>query len=110
MICRRPLHKRHGGLWVFPGGKFEPGESLRAAAEREMAEELGVLVTRVGDVVFEQHDAGSPYLIRFAHVEFAGEPEPLEHEEIRWVDPAVLLDLPLAPSDRKFAEWLVAQP
>jgi len=110
MICRRPLHKRHGGLWEFPGGKFEPGESLRAAAEREMAEELGVLVTRVGDVVFEQRDAGSPYLIRFAPVEFTGEPQPLEHEEIRWVDPSTLPGLPLAPSDRAFAEWLVAQP
>ncbi|HEU5208672.1 MAG TPA: (deoxy)nucleoside triphosphate pyrophosphohydrolase [Longimicrobiales bacterium] len=110
LVCRRPLHKRHGGLWEFPGGKLEPGESLRAAAERELDEELGVRVTRIGGVVFERHDAGSPFLIRFVRVEFTGEPQPLEHDDLRWVEPAAMLDLPLAPSDRAFAEWLIAQP
>ena len=42
LVCQRPSHKRHGGLWEFPGGKVEPGESDLAASRRELAEELGV--------------------------------------------------------------------
>src|SRR5690606_20769929 len=48
LVCRRPAHKRHGGLWEFPGGKLEPGESLLEAATRELEEELAVRVTGVG--------------------------------------------------------------
>ena len=42
LVCQRPPHKRHGGLWEFPGGKCEPGESDLEAARRELHEELGV--------------------------------------------------------------------
>ena len=48
LVCQRPAHKRHGGLWEFPGGKVEAGESDAAAARRELREELGVEVTAVG--------------------------------------------------------------
>ena len=40
LVCQRPLHKHHGGLWEFPGGKVEHQETLNAAAQRELAEEL----------------------------------------------------------------------
>lgn len=109
LVCRRPRHKRHGGLWEFPGGKLEAGESLFDAAVRELDEELGVRATHVGDVVFSRYDPGSPFLIEFVDVAFTGEPRPLEHEEVRWVAPGALLALDLAPSDRAFAEWLVAR-
>ena len=42
LICKRPENKRHGGLWEFPGGKIEIGESNFEAAVRELREELGV--------------------------------------------------------------------
>jgi 8-oxo-dGTP pyrophosphatase MutT (NUDIX family) len=45
LVCRRPAHKRHGGLWEFPGGKLEPGETLLEAARRELREELGAEVS-----------------------------------------------------------------
>ena len=70
LICQRPLHKRHGGLWEFPGGKCEPGESDADAARRELQEELGVAVTEVGRTLTTAHDAGSPYLIAFVPVQF----------------------------------------
>ena len=44
LICQRPPHKRHGGLWEFPGGKVRPGESRLDAARRELWEELNLKV------------------------------------------------------------------
>lgn len=108
LLCRRPAHKRHGGLWEFPGGKLEEGESLLDAAVREMDEELAVVAVAVGDVVYVRHDAGSPFVIEFAPVAVDGEPQPLEHEAIRWVTAAGAAVLPLAPADRDFVEdWLL---
>jgi 8-oxo-dGTP diphosphatase len=106
LICQRPAHKRHGGLWEFPGGKLEPGEDHAAAAHREMLEELGVVVTRVGDVLFSSRDPGSRFVIDFTPVEIAGEPAPLEHADIRWIRPAEAAPLPLAPADEAFVRWV----
>lgn len=101
-MCRRPAHKRHGGLWEFPGGKLEPGESLLVAARRELREELAVDVRSVGDPAFVQRDAGSPFVIEFAEVDIAGEPALREHEQLRWATLDQLRCLPLAPADRSF--------
>ena len=106
LLCKRPSAKRHGGLWEFPGGKLEAGESLEDAARRELWEELGVNVTSVGAPLFTIHDAGSPYEIVFAPVAISGELRPVEHEEIRWVTLDQMQTLDLAPSDRAFATWL----
>jgi len=105
LVCQRPAHKRHGGMWEFPGGKLEPGETDADAAHRELQEELGVTVCTVGAEVLAIHDEGSPYLIAFVPVEIAGEPSCLEHADLAW---ATLQELPgyaLAPSDRRFVEW-----
>jgi mutator protein MutT len=109
LICQRPRHKRHGGLWEFPGGKVEPGETLLDAAQRELFEELGVDVRAVADPVFSIADPGSPFLIEFTPAEIEGMPRCLEHEEIRWSSAHDMLDLLLAPSDRQFAEFLVSK-
>jgi mutator protein MutT len=108
LLCRRPKHKRHGGLWEFPGGKVEPGESLLDAASREMNEELGVHVDAVGDVLVSHPDPGAPFIIEFVPVLIAGAPRAIEHDAIRWVAPLEGADLDLAPSDRRFwEEWVV---
>lgn len=107
LLCLRPAHKRHGGLWEFPGGKLEPGESLMAAARRELREELGVTVTGVGSVRFARRDGDSPFVIEFVDVEISGEPQPIEHDEVRWVDAAAMRELPLAPADRQFVDVLL---
>ncbi len=107
LVCRRPIHKRHGGLWEFPGGKCEPGESDAAAIERELREELAVLVRSVGPAWGAIEDSLSEFVIVFAPVCIEGDPECIEHAEIRWVTVGELRHMPLAPSDRVFVErWL----
>lgn len=110
LVCQRPAHKRHGGLWEFPGGKCEPGESDHAATARELDEELGVVVQRTGPALFVAHDEGSPFEIVFLPVVIDGTPECREHDALRWASPAELLRLPLAPSDRRCVAWLLAHP
>jgi len=104
LICQRPHHKRHGGLWEFPGGKCEPGESDFEATRRELREELDIEVTAVGAPLFESQDPGSTFLIAFVPVQIVGTPTRIEHADIRWVTLAELGTLPLAPSDRQFVE------
>lgn len=103
LVCQRPAHKRHGGLWEFPGGKLEPGESLLNAARRELKEELDVEVSAVRDTLHIDHDAGSPFQIEFVEVEIVGEPVAVEHQRIAWLTVEELDDLQLAPCDRAFA-------
>lgn len=107
LVGRRPVHKRHGGLWEFPGGKLLTGEDLAAAARRELAEELGLRVRAVGDTLFDAADPGSPFVIHFLEVEVDGEPEPREHDAVAWLDPRHLAKLPLAPSDARFVAELL---
>ena len=105
LVCQRPLEKRHGGLWEFPGGKCEPGESDADAARRELHEELGVDVIEVGDEEFTVADPGSPFLIVFARVRINGEPTCHEHIALTWGMPSALLRLPLAPSDLRYVQY-----
>jgi ADP-ribose pyrophosphatase len=106
LVCQRPTHKRHGGLWEFPGGKCENGESDETAIRRELREELNVEPVSIGRSEFEVADAGSPYLIAFIPVTIEVEPRALEHSALVWAPIADLLAMPLAPSDRRYVEWL----
>ena len=106
LICKRPLHKRHGGLWEFPGGKIRDGESDFDAASRELGEELLVDVTGVGRLLFTTQDPGSAFSIEFVEVEIDGEPQAIEHSEIRWCRLSKLTSLPLAPADAKFVRTI----
>jgi mutator protein MutT len=110
LIAQRPAHKRHGGLWEFPGGKVEPGETDDAALARELAEELGLTHVRVGPIRFERRDGRSPYLIVFREADAAGDPVPLEHDALVWATPAELAAYPLAPSDAAFVQHLLLTP
>ena len=109
LVCQRPPFKRHGGLWEFPGGKAETGESDEAAARRELCEELGVSVASAGEVEFTIADPGSAFLIAFLPVEIRGEPRCNEHTALAWGAPSELLLLPLAPSDRRYVELLLRE-
>ena len=109
LACRRPPHKRHGGLWEFPGGKVDRNESDESALRRELAEELGVEVESVGEPDFSIADPASPFLIVFVPTTITGEPTCHEHTALAWLTPAELTKLPLAPSDRRYVEFLLAR-
>lgn len=109
LVCRRPPDKRHGGLWEFPGGKCEPGESDADAARRELREELGVEVVAVSGEEFAVADPGSPFLIAFVPVRILGEPTCHEHSALTWGTMHQIRALELAPSDRRYVEFLLGR-
>lgn len=101
LICQRPAHKARGLLWEFVGGKVEPGESKAQALIRECREELGVTVT-VQDVFMEvTHE----YLDLTVHLTLfyariaEGEPQKLEHNDLRWITPREIPQYPFCPAD-----------
>ena len=103
LLCRRPPNKAHGGLWEFPGGKCEAGESDAETIRRELHEELGLIDAKpLGPPLFEHHEPGSPLVIAFIPVASSGIPRPIEHSEIRWLNPTAIHTLELAPSDAAF--------
>jgi mutator protein MutT len=106
LVGRRPDEKRHGGLWEFPGGKVDAGESWSEAAHRELTEELEMGVVSVGATLLSVHDEGSPFVIHFVAVEAEGEPTPLEHTAVGWFTAEELVALPLAPADARFVRLL----
>ena len=107
LVGLRPDNKRHGGLWEFPGGKLEPGETDLEAAARELEEELNIGVYAVDSVLTELHDDGSPYWITFRRVRATGEPEAVEHTALRWATLQELSEMSLAPSDATFVRMLL---
>jgi 8-oxo-dGTP diphosphatase len=102
LICQRPAHKARGLLWEFVGGKVEPGETRQDALIRECREELGIQLS-VGEVYMEVDHVYpdiSIRLILFHAAIAAGEPQKLEHNDIRWITPAQILDYDFCPADQ----------
>ncbi len=108
LVARRSSPPELAGLWEFPGGKVEPGETCEEALHRELDEELGV-VLRLGREIEGPGEQGWPLNGRAAmRVWFAqvidGSPAPLQdHDELRWVDLTAgteLEELPWIPADR----------
>jgi len=108
LLARRRPGDTRGGLWEFPGGRREPGESLRECLARELLEELGVEV-EVGEELLQVSHVYPDCEITlhlFTCRLMRGEPRPLGCAEVRWVKPTELGDLDLAPADRVLARRL----
>jgi len=107
LLVRRPINKKRGGLWEFPGGKVENGETLESAIKRELKEELGIK-TKVRGVLGKinyKYPEGEIELILF-EIESKEEPILKEALELRWVNFEEIKKLKLCPADKKLLESL----
>lgn len=109
MICQRPAHKKRGLLWEFVGGKVEPGETKEQALIRECQEELNVTLA-VGDI-FMEVDHVYPditiHLTLFHAIIAEGEPQKLEHNDIRWILPEEIPQYDFCPADKEILERIM---
>ena len=96
LIAKRPAGKALAGLWEFPGGKVEAGESPEAALIRELQEELGIETRQscLAPIAFASHSYDDFHLLMpvFACRVWQGQPKALEHDELAWVAPPRLRD------------------
>lgn len=102
LLQRRPLHKHHGGLWEFPGGKVESAESPRLALVREIAEELGIELETTALRPALLADSGiAEEIVLFLYTcnQWRGDVAALEGQEWGWFTLAEAGKLPLAPMD-----------
>ena len=108
MICQRPAHKARGLLWEFVGGKVEPGETHAEALMRECREELGIALN-VHELFMEVTHAYPDLTVQLSlyHAEIAaGEPQLLEHNDLRWITPSEIPDYAFCPADEDILERL----
>lgn len=103
LACQRPAHKARGLLWEFVGGKVEPGETPQEALVRECREELAVTVS-VGEVfmdVIHEYPDLKVHLILFQSSIQEGEPQKLEHNDIRWITVDEIDSYEFCPADEE---------
>ena len=109
MICQRPAHKARGLLWEFVGGKVEPDETKRQALIRECKEELNILLS-VGDVfmdVIHEYPDLTVHLTLFNATISEGEPQKLEHNDIRWITPIEIPNYEFCPADEEILKKIL---
>jgi 8-oxo-dGTP diphosphatase len=110
LIAKRPHGKHLEGLWEFPGGKLNEGETPEACLIRELAEELNIKVVPacLAPFVFTSHDYDSFHLLMalFLIRRWEGVVTAREHEAIAWVRPDKLSDYPMPPADAPLVAWL----
>lgn len=89
LIARRPEHVHQGGLWEFPGGKVDAGETLEQALWRELLEELAIQVLSAEPLIRIPHHYADKSVVLDVYkvTEFAGQPQGNEGQPVRWVSP-----------------------
>lgn len=110
LMTTRPEGRDYAGLWEFPGGKIERGETPEAALLRELEEELGLVTQQSCLAPFsfgtQSRDTQSLVMTVFACRKWEGFPRAKEGQSMKWVRPGDLLDLDMPPIDRPIAAQL----
>lgn len=101
LVQRRRADRAHGGLWEYPGGKLEPGETRELGLVREIEEELGIAIAPEAlDWVACAEEPGSPIVISlYTCRQWLGEPQLLDAAQLDWVAPGDLPSLEMPPLD-----------
>ena len=110
LITQRHKDSHQGGLWEFPGGKVEPGESLAQALSREILEELDIRVVAHSPLIEIAHDYGDKQVLLDVHrvTEFSGIPRPMESQPMRWVPTSSLKDYEFPAANVAIIDALLA--
>ena len=108
LMQQRRLSKQHGGLWEFPGGKVEAGETLDMALVRELREELGITIdaASIEPLAFAARPGEPVVVMLYTCAGWQGEPQCLDAEAIGWFTLAELPALPMPPLDVPLAQAL----
>lgn len=114
LLARRPPGKAMAGLWEFPGGKVQPGETPEAALVRELAEELGIdtQTSCLAPLAFASHSYPEFHLLMplYACRVWRGTPTPREGQALAWASKRKLAGYPMPPADiplvAQLQDWL----
>jgi 8-oxo-dGTP diphosphatase len=110
LLAQRPEGKQMAGLWEFPGGKVDPGETPEAALIRELREELGIDVAAscLAPFTFASHAYPDFHLLMPLYVcrKWSGIPLAREGQRLTWVRPARLADYAMPPADKPLVAML----
>lgn len=102
LIARRAADAHQGGLWEFPGGKVDAGETIHQALQRELYEELDIQVEQTEPLIQIRHDYvdKSVFLDVYKVLAFSGEPRGVEGQPVRWVTVPELSDYPFPAANK----------
>ncbi|WP_106768724.1 8-oxo-dGTP diphosphatase MutT [Paenibacillus faecalis] len=111
LIARKRPGKSQAGLWEFPGGKLEAGESPEACLKRELQEEMKIEIEPYACFESHDHHYGEVHirLIAYKAYYIKGTIQLVDHDEFRWVERSELGAFVFAPADMKFVEMLVKE-
>jgi len=110
-ICKRADEQHQGGLWEFPGGKVEAGESVFVALKRELIEEVGLTIHSSSKLMVIEHDYGDKCVKLDVHVvsNFSGEAHGAEGQPSEWVTISELENYDFPEANAEIIQKIVAR-